>query len=44
MKQVKRLLKKVKNLPFDDRLTALYEAFGGVLSDLELENLAKKGA
>lgn len=44
MKQVKRLLKRVKHLPFDDRLTALYESFGGLIPDAELELLAKKGA
>lgn len=44
MKQVKRLLKKVKHLSYDDRLTALYESFGDVLSSDELERLAIKGA
>lgn len=44
MKQVKRLLKKVKHLSYDERLTALYEAFGGAIDDVELEKLAQKGA
>lgn len=44
MKQVKRLLKKIKHLNFEDRLTVLYEQFGDSLTNQELEYLAKKGA
>lgn len=44
MKQVKRLLKKVKHLSFDERLTVLYECFKGIVPDEELEFLARKGA
>lgn len=44
MRKIKRLLKKIKHLNFEDRLTVLYEQFGGVLSNQELEYLAKKGA
>lgn len=44
MKQINRLLKKIKHLPMDDRLAALYESFGGIIPDEELEMYARKGA